>query len=87
MDVGLWNFWMASFCFNEIVKQENKTLANFLKTQDKKNKNNKANHDDEHEEETDARQKTNKFFNDLIFNKPHGIYERYYEYWYQYFYH
>jgi len=24
---------------------------------------------------------------DLIFNKPSGIYERYYEYWYQYFYH
>ena len=24
---------------------------------------------------------------DLIFNKPRGIYERYYEYWYQYFYH
>ena len=55
-----------SFCFSEIVQKENKTLANYLKTKDKKNKNIKANEDDEHEDENDTRQKTNKFFNDLI---------------------
>jgi len=52
-----------SFCFSEIVQKENKTLANYLRTKDK---NNKANEDDEHEDENDARQRTNKFFNDLI---------------------
>ena len=55
-----------SFCFSQIVQKENKSLANYLKTKDKKNKNLKVNEDDEHEDENDTRQKTNKFFNDLI---------------------
>tara|TARA_Y100000590_G_scaffold396242_1_gene476781 strand:+ start:378 stop:3017 length:2640 start_codon:yes stop_codon:yes gene_type:complete len=55
-----------SFCFNQIVQKENKSLANYLKTKDKKSKKIKTNEDDEHEDEGDARQKTNKFFNDLI---------------------
>ena len=55
-----------SFCFSEIVKKENKTLAKYLQTEERKNKNLKVNEDDEHNDESDVRQGPNKFFNDLI---------------------
>ena len=53
-----------SFCYSEIVQNLNKTLAKYLQTKGKKNL--KANEDDEHGDEADTRQKTNKFFNDLV---------------------
>ena len=56
-----------SFCFSEIVQKENKSLANYLRTKDKKNKNLKVNEDYEHEDENDTRQKTNKFFSIIFF--------------------
>ena len=54
-----------SFCYDELIKKSNKTLANHLKTQENKQKK-KANEDNEYYDEIDARAKCSKFYNDLI---------------------
>ena len=54
-----------SFCYDELIKKSNKTLANHLKTQENKQKE-KANEDNEYYDEIDARAKCSKFYNDLI---------------------
>ena len=54
-----------SFCYDELIKKNNKTLASHLQTQKNKQKE-KANEDEEYYDEIDARAKCSKFYNDLI---------------------
>ena len=56
-----------SFCFNEIKKKEDKTLAKFLQASKKKKKQKGKNkEEDEYDDDNTARLQTSKFYNDII---------------------